>query len=199
MSTETQKVEAPVDMLPVKFQANGRVRMVRVPADRVHGSRMQQQKIEGLAYEFTSAEGRARFGELIVDEELIQRDREFFERHDPSFPKDGTGDPMTVQWIRNHHYVGERVWEIPPTPPDPADTLRQVTQATARGDVDTLAKLYEREDSTFKRPMVLEPIESALAAIEEARAAAEQPAEPSAAIGTAPDAPPQGFRPPEKE
>ena len=198
MSTEAQTQESPVDMLPVTFQAQGRVRLVRVPADRAFGSRMQRQKIEGLAYEFVAPESRSRFGELIVDEDLIQRDREFFEKYDPTFPKDGSGDPMTLQWLRNHEYMGNRIWEIPPTPPDPSETLTQITTAAARGDVDALAKLYEREDATFKRAVILEPIETALNAIEEARAAQEQPAEPSAAVGTAPDHPPT-FRPPEQE
>jgi hypothetical protein len=198
VSTETETKPKATDMLPVTFRANGRVRLVRVPEDRQALSRASSQKLPGLAYEFTAPEGQSRTGELIVTEDIIRRDREFFEQFDPTFPKDGSGDPMTLQWLRNHHYIGERMWEVPPTPPAPGPVLSLVTQATARGDIDALAKLYEQEDTTFKRAEILEPITAALDAIEEAKAAEAQPGEPSAAVGTAPDAPPQ-FRPPERE
>jgi hypothetical protein len=202
VSTETETKPKATDVLPRTFRANGRIRLVRVAEDRQALSRASSQKLPGLAYEFTAPEGASRSGELVVTEDIIRRDREFFEKYDPTFPKDGTGDPMTLQWLRNHNYMGERMWEIPPEAPAAGPILSQVTQAGVRGDVDALVKLYEQEETTFKRAEILEPITAALDAIEEAKAAASQPGEPSAAVGTAPGSTsdlPQAFRPPIEE
>lgn len=192
---EPQTREEPVIILPVVFVGTGNLRLVRVARWPDKSPLAQKRETEGLSYEFESDGPGGRGGRLVVDQALIDRDREFFERNDPKFPKDGTGDPLTVQWIRNHALFGERIKEVPATPPDPAETLAQITAAGVRGDEDALLRLHEEEERTFKRAEILRPIESALAAIEEARArVAQGQGAPSAEVGT-----PGSFRPPQPE
>lgn len=189
MSTETTTQ-------PVTFQATGNLRLVRVPVRKIVVN-MQHTMSEGLDYVFKPDGPGGSGGKLIVDDALIERDREFFERNDPKFPQDGTGDPLTLEWLRNHGQFGERFREIPQEPPNPAEVLTMVTAATARGDEDALVAIFEDEDSTFKRPEILKPIEAALQGIEEQRALRAQPAE-----GASVEAGAQPFgvvRQPEKE
>lgn len=180
----------------VTFQATGNLRLVRVPVRKLQVN-MQHVMSEGLDYIFEPDGPGGSGGKLIVNDALIERDREFFERNDPKFPQDGSGDPLTLEWLRNHGLFGERFREIPQEPPDPAEILTMVTAATARGDEDALVAIYEDEDRTFKRPQILKPIEAALQGIEEQRALAAQPPE-GADVGAG--AQPGGtIRPPQRE
>lgn len=191
MSTQTQEQEKDrVEIYPVVFKATGRnLRLVRVPVRKVIVN-LTQDFTEGLDYVFEQ-DGPGESGKLEVTKELIDRDREFFERNDEKFK----GDPLTLEWLRNHPLCGDRFVEIPPEAPDPQELLGQITQASARGDESTLTDLYEQEDRTFKRAQILEPITIALNAIEERRALEAQPPEgASAAAGAEPE-----FRPPETE
>lgn len=188
MSTQTQEKENRVEIFPVVFKATGRnLRLIRVPVRKVIVN-LTQDFTEGLDYVF-EPDGPGGTGKLEVTEELLERDRRFFERNDPNFD----GNPRTLEWLRAHNLYGDRFLEVPPTPPDPKGVLEQITAAAARGDETTLTELYEQEDRTFKRPEILEPITGALDAIEERRAIEQQPPEaPSAMAGA------ETFRPPEQ-
>lgn len=186
MSTVLDKQTAAddrIEILPVVFQSSGNLRLVRVPRRKtlVH---LSENITEGLEYEFKPAGPGGRGGRLEVDQELLDRDDDFFRRNDPKYdPEKG---PLTLEWLRGHRLLGERFYELPATPPDPSELLQQVAGASVRGDESALVGLYEQERRTFQRPEILTPIQSALDAIEEANAAAEQPEEPAAGAGIRP-------------
>lgn len=65
--------------------------------------------------------------------------------------------------------------------------LQQITVAATRGDESALVDMYEQERRTFDRAEIKEPIQAALDALEEKRAAVSQPEEhPAAAAGIRP-------------
>jgi hypothetical protein len=191
VSTGTQEKKR-VEILPVVFQATGNLRLVRVPVRKtlVH---LAENLTEGLDYVFQPAGPGQRAGRLEVDQELLDRDADFFRRNDPKY--DEERGPLTLEWLRAHGLYGERFMELPPEPPDPAETLGMIAAAAARGDEEKLAAIYDHEERTFNRPQILEPIKSGLLAIEERRALDSQPVEGADATA----APTPGIRLPEKE
>lgn len=156
-----------VDALPVvvRFASRGR----HLTLERVHPRRQIEPStgnaywIDGIAYEFQEG-----ILEVYPDQDVIadrfNRDTGQMEEQD------------AIEWMRGHDLYGtdRGFWELAPVAPDPAPLQSAILKlAVAAGNPATreeaelrLVTLYEQEADTWKRPVVLDAVKVALAAIE---------------------------------
>ena len=90
-----------------------------------------------------------------------------------------TSDPEEIEFLRNHEFFNKPrgIWEEGNAPDEPKPTqkerVRQITRASAQGDIDALEALLTDEQEGHNRPEIVSAIEDALEAVEEAAPKAE--------------------------
>lgn len=131
----------------------------------------------GLIYPF---EG----GRLIVDSQMIERDRDYFDRNPEDFkvafgssvyeppsidwdPQDPDRHPQTLEWLQGHDLLGDRFYELPLEVPSPTVELQVITMAAAKQDAAKIVEVLELELATWNRPEVIAQGQMALEALKE--------------------------------
>lgn len=167
MATETKT-------RPVRFRSkHHNLRLLRVQADSIpdpFGGKGKE--LPGLRYEF-------RDFKLVVDDALIERDRQYFRDRATLMgreePVEGVDYEPTLGWFRSHPEIDQSFIEIPLSEmaPPPNDAIKQITRLTAELKRDELQAFLDEERETYKREVVIESCEEALAQVDAITAPAE--------------------------
>lgn len=160
------------------------LRLIRVPGPdlRDNAGALSGMGPE-LAYEFGD-------GLLVVNEQLIERDRNFLAQRAQQLHYDFDGDPRTVEWLEGHEDFNLQFFRQPDIAPPAGPLLSEITDAALDGDLDRLADIHERECETYSRPEVLEPVRRAIERLEARNA--EQEARDFSPAPEAPTSPAAG-------
>lgn len=135
-----------------------------------------------LVYEFQG-------GLLVVNEQLVERDRQFFEERarDRKIEFDGYYAENTIEWLESHEDYGLEFERQPDVAPPAGPLLEEITNAAMDGNLERLVELHEDEESTWARDEVLGPCRAAIARLE--AAAPSEPPEPPTSVAEGPVAP----------